>query len=114
MLALMLLTDARRLARNCRQPGSDPQEDDTLGLLFMCCAGAETRLDACAYGHCTGVGLRLGVDGYMADLLFEVKPTDAPTFCGAAILFCVGGIGCVLCAGAARHARGPMVSLRYE
>jgi putative ABC transport system permease protein len=39
-----------------------------------------------------GIGLGLacawGVTRWMTSLLFEVAPADAPTFCGAAVLFC--------------------------
>ena len=65
-------------------------------------------------------GIVLGVAGawcltrLMTSLLFEVKPTDAPTFFGVAILFCV--VALAACYVPARRATrlDPMVALRYE
>jgi predicted permease len=65
-------------------------------------------------------GIVLGVAGawcltrLMASLLFEVKPTDAPTFFGVAILF--SAVALAACYVPARRATplDPMVALRYE
>jgi putative ABC transport system permease protein len=65
-------------------------------------------------------GVLLGVAGawcltrLMTSLLFEIQPTDAPTFVGVAILFCV--VSLAACYVPARRATrlDPMVALRYE
>jgi len=65
-------------------------------------------------------GIALGVAGawcvtrLMTSLLFEVTPTDAPTFFGVAILFCA--VALAACYIPARRAArlDPMVALRYE
>ena len=65
-----------------------------------------------------GIGLGLvfgaGSTRLMAGMLFEVKPMDAATLAGAALLFCV--VGLLACYVPARRATrvDPMVSLRYE
>ena len=58
---------------------------------------------------CAWVSTRL-----MVSLLFEIKPTDPPTFFGAAILFCA--VAMAACYIPARRATrvDPMVALRYE
>jgi ABC-type antimicrobial peptide transport system permease subunit len=50
----------------------------------------------------------------MTSLLFEVKPTDAPTFIGVAMLFCA--VALAACYVPARRATrlDPMTALRYE
>jgi len=65
-------------------------------------------------------GVALGVAGawcvtrLMTSLLFEVKPTDAPTFIGVAMLFCA--VALAACYVPARRATrlDPMTALRYE
>ncbi|MGA8104775.1 MAG: ABC transporter permease [Candidatus Acidiferrales bacterium] len=65
-------------------------------------------------------GIALGVAGawcltrLMTSLLFEVKPTDAPTFFGVALSFCL--VALAACYVPARRATrlDPMVALRYE
>jgi len=67
-----------------------------------------------------GLGLVIGIAGAVAasrvlkDLLFSVKPTDAPTYAAVAVLLlCVTALACWI---PARHATrvDPMVALRYE
>ncbi len=65
-------------------------------------------------GIALGVGGAWGLTRFMTSLLFEVKPTDAPTFLGVAILFCA--VALAACYVPARRATrvDPMVALRYE
>jgi putative ABC transport system permease protein len=84
------------------------QADDVLRLVLK--QGANLAL----------AGIVLGVVGgwcvtrVMTSLLFEVTPTDAPTFVGVAILFCA--VALAACYVPARRATrlDPMVALRYE
>jgi putative ABC transport system permease protein len=65
-------------------------------------------------GIALGVGGAWGLTRFMTSLLFEVTPTDAPTFLGVALLFCA--VALAACYVPARRATrvDPMVALRYE
>jgi predicted permease len=84
------------------------QESDVLRLVLK--QGANLAL----------AGIALGVAGswcltrLMTSLLFEVRPTDASTFSGVVILFCV--VALAACYVPARRATrlDPMVALRHE
>ncbi|MHB1938750.1 MAG: ADOP family duplicated permease [Acidobacteriaceae bacterium] len=65
-------------------------------------------------GVAAGIGVAMGVTHLLASLLYDVRPTDAVTFCGvAALLICVGLVACFL---PARRAASidPMQALRAE
>ncbi|HUV97237.1 MAG TPA: FtsX-like permease family protein, partial [Acidobacteriaceae bacterium] len=65
-------------------------------------------------GVVAGIGAAMGVTRLLASLLYDVRPTDAVTFCGvAAILIFVGLIACYLPARRAASV-DPMVALRAE
>jgi ABC-type antimicrobial peptide transport system permease subunit len=67
-----------------------------------------------------GIGILLGVAGSLAltralaNMLYEIKPTDPLTFVAVSLL--LGGIGLLACALPARRAArvDPMVALRHE
>ena len=65
-------------------------------------------------GIIAGSACAWGLTRLMTSLLFEVKPTDAPTFFAVAILFSV--VAVAACYAPARRAMrvDPMVALRYE
>jgi len=65
-------------------------------------------------GIALGLTCAWGVTRLMTSLLFEVKPADAPTFFGVALLFCA--VALAACYVPARRATrvDPMVALRYE
>jgi putative ABC transport system permease protein len=65
-------------------------------------------------GIAIGLICAWGATRFLADLLFEVKATDAPTFLVVATLFC--GVSMLACYLPARRATriDPMTALRYE
>ena len=84
------------------------QRRDVLGLVVR--DGARLAF----LGIVIGLGAALALTRLMASLLFEVKPTDPPTFLVVAILLaCVGLFACYIPARRATRV-DPMVALRYE
>ena len=67
-----------------------------------------------AVGIAIGVGGALALTRFLRSLLFEIKPTDAVTFAGVAIL--LAAVSLAACYIPARRAMkvDPMVALRYE
>ena len=65
-------------------------------------------------GTAVGAASAWGLTRLMTSLLFEVKPTDAPTFFAVALLFFA--VAMAACYIPAHRAMGvdPMVALRYE
>jgi len=65
-------------------------------------------------GIALGMACAWGMTRWMASLLFEVSPADAPTFLTVAVLFCA--VALAACYVPARRATrvDPMVALRYE
>lgn len=65
-------------------------------------------------GIAAGSACAWGLTRLMTSLLFEVKPTDAPTFFAVAILF--SAVAVAACYIPARRAMcvDPMVALHYE
>lgn len=65
-------------------------------------------------GIAVGIICAWGLTRWIASLLFEVQPTDPPTFIAVAILFC--GVAIAACYVPARRATrvDPTISLRYE
>ena len=65
-------------------------------------------------GSALGLACAWALTRYISSLLFEIKPADALSFLGAAVLFCA--VAVAACYAPARRATrvDPMVSLRYE
>lgn len=84
------------------------QQRDVLGLIV----GEGAKL--AVFGIFIGVGAALLLTRLMASLLFEVAPTDPPTFFAVVLLLAV--VALVACYIPARRATrvDPMIALRYE
>jgi putative ABC transport system permease protein len=108
LYALMAYSVERRTAEFGIRTALGAQRSSVMRMVLK--QGAELAV--------TGVGIGLvaawSLTRLMANLLFEVRPTDAASFFGAAVLFCA--VALAACCVPARRATkvDPMVSLRYE
>lgn len=108
LYALMAYTVQRRTAEMGIRMALGAQRSALLGLVLR--QGATLWLG----GIALGLSCAWGVTRWMRSLLFEVQPTDLPTFVGVATLFCaVAAIACYVPARRATRV-DPVISLRYE
>jgi len=108
LYALMAYSVAQRTAEIGIRMALGAQRSSVMRLVLR--QGANLALA----GIALGLACAWGVTRWMASLLFEVAPTDAATFCGAAVLFCAVALA-ACCMPARRATRvDPMVALRYE
>jgi len=108
LYALMAYTVQRRTAEIGIRMALGAQRSAVLGLVAR--QGAILWLG----GITLGFACSWSVTGWMRSLLFEVQPTDLPTFVGVATLFCaVAAIAFYVPARRATRV-DPVISLRYE
>ena len=65
-------------------------------------------------GVAAGIGAAMGVTRLLGSLLYDVRPTDAVTFCGVASILIVVGLAASLLPALRAASIDPMQALRAE